>query len=97
MKPQHYFERDGSYNERSYKKPPSRTPEFRLDFNLSAPIQLTDLVSKQDAETLDSMMSAMKFLAKHGALPGNRVKAVEKQIIMKAQSCMRKYVKSQHK
>lgn len=93
MKQIPYFESDGSYNEREYKRPAPRD-NFWLAFDDSLSKQLKGKVSPEDGEWLDQMNEARKVLLGAGCLPGNRGYAVEKQIVMKAQVFMRKFAKS---
>ena len=87
-----YFESDGSYNEREYKRPAPRD-NFWLAFDDSISKQLRGKVLPYDGELLDQLNAARKLLHDNGILPGNRNRAVEKQIVMMAQVFMRKFAK----
>jgi hypothetical protein len=85
-----YFEADGSYNERHHEKRKPQPARFTLDFNRSISDQLMGRVMFDDGVLLDSMVSAMKFLSEHGALPDRHRNRVEKQIELKAERCISK-------
>ena len=94
MKPIPYFEKDGSYNEREHVKPKPREPEFHVDFQ-NPQSQLEGRMSRGSLDTLIIMIHAKELLHAHGALPGNRARAVEKQITLKARRCIKKYAITQ--
>jgi hypothetical protein len=88
-----YFEKDGSYNERHHKrsKPQSR---LTLDFGRLLSEQLAGKISPKQGNILDIMQEAYGNLEGYGALPGNRGRAVERQIEMKAERFIRAFAKA---
>ena len=84
----------GEYFYREHKKPAPRKPEFELDFNQPLGRQLAGRVFPADESNIRELNRARQCLLIHGCLPGNRDRAVQKQITLKARRAISKYNKA---
>jgi hypothetical protein len=86
--------RTGEYYYREHRKPTPRVPEFELDCDQHIGEQLTGKCSVEDVILLVKLNNSRRSLERHGCLPGNRDRAVQKQITLKARAAIRKFNKS---
>jgi hypothetical protein len=86
--------RTGEYFYREHKPRKPREPEFELDFGKHIGEQLTGKCSVEDVILLVKLNNSRRSLERHGCLPGNRDRAVQKQITLKARAAIRKFNKS---
>ena len=94
MKPQAYFEKDGSYNERRYVKPKPRRWELVLNFDRTMESQLSKVMLPEDIEKMETMRDAYLSLREKGCFPGNHGRRMEKQITMKGEQFIKRFIKA---
>jgi hypothetical protein len=86
--------RTGEYFYREHRKSKPPRQEFELDFNQHIGAQLEGKCAVDDCILLVKLNNCRRALESHGCLPGNRDRAVQRQIVLKARRAIAKHRKT---